>query len=82
MLKKMFSDHPESVGESYFEHMGVAFSFGFQMMGAALACLIHGLIPGLFQSTGSKTVICLHNRLVTNRCKKAVDLGETLVTTP
>jgi len=37
MFKKLFVEHPESVGESYFEHLGVAFSFGFQMLGAAFA---------------------------------------------
>ncbi|MDF2812409.1 MAG: hypothetical protein K0S56_3440, partial [Microvirga sp.] len=26
-LKKLFTEHPDAVGESYFEHMGVALSF-------------------------------------------------------
>lgn len=72
MLRKLFVEHPQSVGESYLEHMGVAFSFGFQMLGAALACIIHGLVPGLFTKTGSKAIICLHDRLVTNRCRHQI----------
>jgi hypothetical protein len=76
MLRKLFVEHPQSVGESYFEHMGVAFSFGFSMMGAALACIIHGFVPGLFKSTGSKAIIGLHDRLVTNRCRKAVTTAQ------
>jgi hypothetical protein len=71
MLRKLFVEHPQSVGEGYFEHMGVAFSFGFAMLGAAVACIIHGLVPGLFKSTGSKAICCLHERLVTNRCRHA-----------
>jgi hypothetical protein len=67
MFKRLFVDHPESVGESYFEHMGVAFSFGFAMLGGALACIIHGFIPGIFKSTGSKTIQALHQRLVLKR---------------
>jgi hypothetical protein len=26
-VRRLFTEHPESVGESYFEHMGVALSF-------------------------------------------------------
>jgi Family of unknown function (DUF6356) len=59
VFKKLFVDHPQSVGETYFEHLGVAFGFGFKMLGAALACMIHGLVPGLFKTTGSKAIICL-----------------------
>jgi hypothetical protein len=69
MLKKLFIDHPESVGESYFQHMGVAFGFGFKMLGAGLACMVHGLVPGLFKSTGSQAITCLHDKLVANRCR-------------
>jgi hypothetical protein len=67
MFKKLFTDHPESVGESYFEHMAVAFGFGFKMLGGALACIIHGIVPGLFTCSGSKTIICLHDRLLAKR---------------
>jgi hypothetical protein len=80
MFKKLFVEHPESVGESYFEHMGVAFGFGLHMMGAAFACMIHGLIPGLFKSTGSKAVICLHDRLVTNRCRHVAPASDGIAT--
>jgi Family of unknown function (DUF6356) len=69
MLKKLFVDHPQSVGESYFEHMSVAFGFGFKMLGAGFACMIHGLVPGLFKSTGSQAITCLHDKLVANRCR-------------
>ena len=72
MLRKLFVEHPESVGESYFQHMGVAFGFGFHMLGAALACIIHGLVPGLFVKTGSKAIICLHTRLMSNTCRAAI----------
>lgn len=82
MFKKLFVEHPESVGESYFEHMRMAFGFGFTMMAAAIACIIHGLIPGLFKTTGRKTVICLHDRLVTNRCRHAVAPNDTIANSP
>lgn len=70
MLKKLFIEHPHNVGESYFEHMAVAFGFGFKMLGGALACIIHGIVPGLFVCSGSKTIVCLHDRLQAKRGHK------------
>ncbi|WP_349369615.1 DUF6356 family protein [Salinarimonas sp.] len=67
--KLSFTDHPASVGESYLEHMGVAFSFGVRMIGAGLACLAHGIFPFLFTKTGSRAVAALHERMVTNRAR-------------
>jgi hypothetical protein len=67
MFKRLFIHHPEAVGESYFEHMAVAFGFGFQMLGGALACIVHGIVPGLFECSGSKTIIALNERLQAKR---------------
>jgi hypothetical protein len=62
-----FTDHPASVGETYGQHMGVAFGFGGRMIVAGLACVIHGLLPFLFVKTGSATIRALHEDLVTHR---------------
>ncbi len=58
----IFTDHPQSVGESYFEHMRFAAGFSFQMMGAGLAALVHAFLPFLFVSTASQLVAQMHNR--------------------
>lgn len=58
-----FTDHPHAVGETYRQHLGVATRFGFAMILAGLASVIHGLCPWLFQTTGSRTVKRLYNRL-------------------
>ncbi|MFZ4607051.1 MAG: DUF6356 family protein [Caulobacter sp.] len=58
-----FTQHPHAVGESYRQHLGVATSFGFTMILAGLASVIHGLCPWLFRTTGSRTVKRLYNRL-------------------
>jgi hypothetical protein len=60
---KLFTEHPHSVGETYGEHLKVASSFGFALIGAGLASLLHGLCPWLFQSTGSRTIKRLYHRL-------------------
>ena len=67
----MFREHPQSVGESYFEHMGVALTFSVRLFAASLACAVHGLIPGLFCSTGSRQVAVLHERMVVARRRRA-----------
>ncbi|HEY1071880.1 DUF6356 family protein [Brevundimonas sp.] len=71
MLKDLFTEHPKSVGETYFEHMGMAASFGAAMFIGAAACFVHALIPGLCVRTGSGVVTDLHHRMVTHRTKSA-----------
>ena len=55
-IEKLFRDHPASVGESYGEHLGAATGFGLRLIGAGLACLVHGLLPFLFVKTGSNAI--------------------------
>jgi len=71
MLKRLFIDHPRTVDEGYFEHMGAALSFSSAMARGSLACLVHAIVPGLCVTTGSRTVQALHDRMVLNR-KRAV----------
>lgn len=63
-LHHLFTDHPDSVGESYGEHCAVATGFGLRMILGGLACLLHGLLPFLFQRTGSNCITELHQRMV------------------
>lgn len=67
MFTRLFLDHPRSVGESYLEHQRHAFGFGISLLGAALACLVHAVVPGLFVRTGSQAITRLHDRMVTHR---------------
>lgn len=67
VFTRLFLDHPRSVGESYLEHQRHAFGFGISLLGAALACLVHALIPALFVRTGSSTVARLHDRMILHR---------------
>lgn len=71
MIKKHFIDHPNSVGENYFQHLASAFSFGARMLASGLACLVHGIFPFLFERTGSTTISVLHQDMVTHRDRHA-----------
>lgn len=68
-LHNAFSEHPASVGETYFEHLAHASSFGVRMLLGGCACVLHGIFPFLFVKTGSKQITTLHGRMVTNRSK-------------
>lgn len=70
MLKRLFTHHPASVGESYLEHLFMACSFGLRMTATGLACLCHALLPFTFVKTGSRMITQLHNEMVTNRDRR------------
>lgn len=63
-MHRLFTDHPDSVGESYAQHMSAAGGFGLRMVLAGLACLVHAVLPFAFQRTGSNCVADLHQRMV------------------
>lgn len=69
-LLERFREHPASVGETYVEHFGVATSFGFSLIKAGLACLIHAVLPFLFTAYGRSTIADLHRRMVTHRDRR------------
>jgi hypothetical protein len=66
---RLFTEHPASVDESYFEHLATALSFGTRMLAAGLACLIHAVLPFAFTKTGSAAIERLHDRMATNRLR-------------
>ena len=63
MIKRLFLEHPQSIGETYFEHQRRAFGFGSSMVLAGLACIVHGLFPAMFVRTGSSAVAQLNERM-------------------
>jgi hypothetical protein len=67
---KFFTQHPESVGETYWQHMGVALSFAFALFGAAFAALTHAFLPACFEKTASLKITELHDRIICNRRKQ------------
>ena len=70
---RLFSDHPASVGETYFQHGLHALSFGWTMLRGSIACFLHAMFPWARTRTGSHTVIRLYDRMVINRRKMRAD---------
>jgi hypothetical protein len=67
MIRRLFHDHPESVGETYLQHLGVAARFGASMIAGGLGALVHAVVPALCTTTGSRTVARLHAELCAKR---------------
>jgi hypothetical protein len=73
MFRRLFLDHPASVGESYGEHFGVASRFGVTMIAGGIAGIVHAFLPFAFKTTGSRTVIRLNQQIVDKRAAAAAD---------
>ncbi len=67
MFRRLFLDHPASVGESYAAHFGVATRFGIKMIVGGIGAVIHGVLPFAFKTSGSRTVDALHAEMVAKR---------------
>jgi Family of unknown function (DUF6356) len=80
MFRRLFLDHPASVGESYAEHFGVASRFGATLVAGGIGCMIHAILPFAFKTRGSDTVMALHRDLVAKRnAHRAAHLEMTTV---
>jgi len=58
--------HLATAGETYGEHMRFALTVGTLAIGAGLACVLHAFVPGVCQSSCSRTVAQLQ-RLFADR---------------
>ncbi|MCO6391542.1 hypothetical protein GTW25_10920 [Aliihoeflea aestuarii] len=62
MIARLFTTHPQTVGETYFGHMAFALWFASRLMLAAGAALVHAILPFLFETTASRIVRELYER--------------------
>jgi hypothetical protein len=67
ILDRVFLDHPRSLGETYWQHQRRAWHFGISMVGAGMACLVHALVPAVFDRTASRAVQRLHDEMSATR---------------
>ena len=58
-----FTAHPASVNESYFQHMRFALGFAGLLVLAAGAARVHAVFPALCETTASRLVRRMHDRL-------------------
>lgn len=61
-LTRLFSEHPSSVDETYFEHMAFAGKFAGLLFTAAFCAAVHAVLPFLFEKTASGIISKLYQR--------------------
>ena len=67
VVDRLFFEHPRSLGMSWAGHGTGAFKVGVQLIGAGLAAIIHGMIPGIFGETASGTVTRVYDHIQKTR---------------
>jgi hypothetical protein len=70
-MLSMFTEHPRSVGESYAEHLCFAAGFGLRMIAGGVAAVVHGCLPFLFATTGSRTIFALNDEIRRSKQRRA-----------
>lgn len=63
-MKNIFTEHPHSQGETYFQHMMFAFLFALNMLIGGLACIIHAIFPFLFIKTTSNILLKMTHHFI------------------
>ena len=56
IVATLFTAHPQTVGETYFEHMRFAGWFCGRLAMAAFAAGVHAILPFLFEKTAGKMI--------------------------
>ena len=59
----VFTEHPASVGETYFEHQRRALRVARRLLVASAAAAVHALVPALFTTRASDTVAEIHDEI-------------------
>lgn len=61
-MKNIFTEHPHSIGETYFKHAIEALFISVRMTYTSIAMVIHAVFPFLFVKTARKTVYYFYER--------------------
>lgn len=69
-MLKIFTKHPNSIGETYFQHMFTALKFTSIFVVLAMMAFIHALLPFLFVDTASKKVCKLAKEMEERNAKQ------------
>ena len=68
---RLFTEHPRSLGMSWWAHGWGAIKIGGELVGAGMACIVHAIVPGWFTQTAGKTVMRLHDHMTQRKAGAA-----------
>ena len=60
-IKKLFTEHPASVDETYLQHMWFAVKYAIQLGLCTMAAIVHCIFPFLFTDYCSKKIAYLNS---------------------
>jgi hypothetical protein len=63
MIKRLFREHPQSLGMSWGSHAIGAVGISTRLIGAGMACLVHAIVPAWFTQTAGRTVTKMHDHM-------------------
>ena len=66
-MKNIFKDHPNSVGETYFQHFLKSSAFGIKLILIAARAFIHAIFPWCFEHSTSDKISKLNDFLQSRR---------------
>lgn len=66
-LETLFTEHPQDVGMSYFQHFLYALTVTARLFFCTIACFIHAFFPFLFTNTTSKIVGTLNDEFISHQ---------------
>ena len=69
-MKNIFTDHPNSVGESYLKHMLFAIKVGLKLILWGFVAIFHAIFPFVLKTYVSSNIKKLHDDIFVNRLDK------------
>ena len=58
-MKNIFTEHPNEVGENYFQHMGHAIGFCLLLLSLSFKALVHAVFPFCYKTAVSDRILKL-----------------------
>lgn len=79
LIDRLLMAHPRTVGETYAEHAGIASRFGATMVAGGVKCLIHAVLPSVFERSASDCVTKLNGELTRRRAASAESFPDYVI---
>ncbi|WP_420863173.1 DUF6356 family protein [Algirhabdus cladophorae] len=62
-ITRLFTAHPQSVDETYFEHLLFAGRFSVMLFAAGFCALVHAILPFAFEKTSGRLIERMHGMI-------------------
>jgi hypothetical protein len=70
-VRRLFLDHPRSLGMTWAGHGAGAVKIGAELIGAGCAAMVHAAVPGWFTETAGRTVTRIYDHIQSRKAGAA-----------